>query len=81
MSNSVAAFLVPAVLLFLCSAFIYWFFGTELGMCIRATGYNTQMVRAQGVNTDTMIIIGLFISNASSVSAARSLHRTTALLT
>lgn len=53
-----------AVLLFLCSAFIYWFFGTELGMCIRATGYNTQMVRAQGVNTDTMIIIGLFISNA-----------------
>lgn len=63
-SNSVAAFLVPAVLLFLCSAFIYWFFGTELGMCIRATGYNTQMVRAQGVNTDTMIIIGLFISNA-----------------
>ena len=58
-SNSVAAFLVPAVLLFLCSAFIYWFFGTELGMCIRATGYNTQMVRAQGVNTDTMIIIGL----------------------
>ena len=63
-SNSVAAFLVPAVLLFLCSAFIYWFFGTELGMCIRATGYNTQMVRAQGANTDTMIIIGLFISNA-----------------
>ena len=71
-SNSVAAFLVPAVLLFLCSAIfivvliaiLYWFFGTELGMCIRATGYNTQMVRAQGVNTDTMIIIGLFISNA-----------------
>ena len=33
-------------------------------MCIRATGFNPQMVRAQGVNTDTMTIIGLFISNA-----------------
>ena len=46
------------------SAFIYWFFGTELGMCIRATGYNPQMVRAQGVNTDSMIILGLCLSNA-----------------
>ena len=60
-SNSVAAFLVPAVLLFLCSAFIYWFFGTELGMCIRATGYNTQMVRAQGVNTDLHAFSLLFV--------------------
>ena len=63
-SQSVAAFLVPAVLMIIISAFIYWFFGTELGMCIRATGFNPQMVRAQGVNTDTMIIMGLFISNA-----------------
>lgn len=62
-SQSVAAFIVPAVLMILISAFIYWFFGTELGMCIRATGFNPQMVRAQGVNTDTMIIMGLFISN------------------
>ena len=52
--------LVTALLI----AVLYWFFGTELGMCIRATGYNPQMVRAQGVNTDTMIIMGLFISNA-----------------
>ncbi len=59
-----AAFILPAVLcLVLCLA-VYWFFGTEIGMCIRATGYNVQMMRAQGVNTDTMIIIGLFISNA-----------------
>lgn len=63
-SASVAAFLVPAVLMVVIGGFVYWFFGTELGMCIRATGYNPQMVRAQGVNTDTMIIIGLFISNA-----------------
>lgn len=63
-SHSVAAFVVPAILMVLITAFVYWFFGTELGMCIRATGYNPQMVRAQGVNTDTMIIMGLFISNA-----------------
>lgn len=42
---------------------LYWFFGTELGSSIRATGNNERMVRAQGVNTDTMKIIGLMISN------------------
>lgn len=42
---------------------LYWFFGTELGSAIRATGNNQKMVRAQGVNTDTMKILGLVISN------------------
>ena len=42
---------------------LYWFFGTELGSSIRATGNNERMVRAQGVNTDTMKIMGLMISN------------------
>lgn len=42
---------------------LYWFFGTELGCAIRATGNNPRMIRAQGVNTDTMIILGLVISN------------------
>jgi putative ABC transport system permease protein len=44
-------------------AALYWFFGTELGSAIRATGNNPGMIRAQGVNTDSMIIIGLVISN------------------
>lgn len=44
-------------------ALLYWFFGTEIGACIRATGNNEIMVRAQGVNTDKMIILGLSISN------------------
>ncbi len=44
-------------------ACMYWFFGTELGCAIRATGNNRKMVRAQGVNTDTMKIIGLVLSN------------------
>lgn len=42
---------------------LYWFFGTELGCCIRATGNNAAMVRAQGVNTDKMKILGLILSN------------------
>ncbi|NLJ97224.1 MAG: ABC transporter permease [Clostridiales bacterium] len=44
-------------------AFLYWFFGTEIGSCIRATGNNDAMVRAQGVNTDWTKIMGLSISN------------------
>lgn len=42
---------------------LYWFFGTEIGCCIRATGNNAAMVRAQGVNTDKMKIFGLVLSN------------------
>jgi putative tryptophan/tyrosine transport system permease protein len=42
---------------------LYWFFGTEIGSAIRATGNNPQMVRAQGINTNTTIILGLMISN------------------
>lgn len=43
--------------------FLYWFFGTEIGSCIRATGNNDTMVRAQGVNTDMTKIAGLSFSN------------------
>jgi putative ABC transport system permease protein len=44
-------------------AFLYWFFGTEVGCAIRATGNNEAMVRAQGANTDLMKIVGLAIGN------------------
>lgn len=43
---------------------IYWFFGTEIGMSVRTIGSNPQMARAQGIDTDKMIIVGLAISNA-----------------
>ena len=43
---------------------LYWFFGTEIGSAIRATGANKQMVRALGVNTNTTIVLGLMLSNA-----------------
>ena len=44
-------------------AVMYWFFGTELGHSLRATGCNQNMARANGINTDTNKIIGLVISN------------------
>ncbi len=64
MSATVAAFTVGLVTTIAICAILYWFFGTEIGVAIRATGCNPQMIRAQGVNTDTMIVIGLLISNA-----------------
>ena len=45
-------------------ALLYWFFGTELGCSIRATGCNLNMSRAQGINTSVNKVIGLMISNA-----------------
>lgn len=43
---------------------VYWFFGTEIGMGLRATGMNETMAKAQGINTTAMIILGLGMSNA-----------------
>lgn len=42
---------------------LYWFFGTELGASIRATGANANMARAQGINTDRNKVLGLMLSN------------------
>ena len=42
---------------------LYWFFGTELGCAIRATGSNPAMSRAQGINTNFNIVLGLAVSN------------------
>ena len=42
---------------------LYWFFGTELGSALRATGANANMARAQGINTNLGKILGLMISN------------------
>lgn len=44
-------------------AILYWFFGTELGHSIRATGNNQAMARANGINTNINKIIGLVLSN------------------
>jgi len=57
------AILVSAIFCAIVIAVLYWFFGTELGRSIRATGNNENMSRAQGINTKTMKIVGLMISN------------------
>ena len=44
-------------------ALLYWFFGTELGCSLRATGSNERMSRAQGINTDFNKVLGLMVSN------------------
>ncbi|MCI7194615.1 ABC transporter permease [Acidaminococcus fermentans] len=61
---SQAVLLVGILSCLLFSVLMYWFFGTEIGAAIRATGYNPQMIRAQGVDTNIMLLIGLFFSNA-----------------
>lgn len=55
--------LIAAVLIVILIAALYWFFGTELGCGIRATGCNAHMSRAQGINTDMNKVIGLMLSN------------------
>jgi putative tryptophan/tyrosine transport system permease protein len=40
-----------------------WFFTTEIGLAMRATGANPDMARAQGINTDRMILLGMGLSN------------------
>ena len=52
-------FLVLVVLI----AVLYWFFGTELGCSLRATGANAAMSRAQGINTNLCKILGLMVAN------------------
>ena len=55
--------LIVAVLMVVVIAILYWFFGTELGCSIRATGCNANMARAQGINTNFNIVLGLMLSN------------------
>lgn len=62
-SSVVATLIVGLVATVIVGAIMYWFFGTVLGTAIRGTGCNPQMARAQGINTNVMVILGLLISN------------------
>ena len=55
--------IIVTVGIILLIVFLYWFFGTELGCSLRATGCNDKMARAQGINTDFSRVLGLMISN------------------
>ena len=55
--------LIVGIIVIVLIAVLYWFFGTELGCSIRATGSNGNMARAQGINTNLIKIIALMLSN------------------
>lgn len=55
--------LIVALVILALIAVLYWFFGTELGCSLRATGCNDKMARAQGINTDLARVLGLMLSN------------------
>ena len=63
MNTAQTTLVVGLVVTVAVGVFLYWFFGTEIGAAIRATGFNQQMIRAQGINTDHTIILGLLLSN------------------
>ena len=58
-----ATLVIGALVVLLVAALNYWFFGTEIGAAVRATGDNPHMIRANGINTDVMIVLGLLLSN------------------
>ena len=62
-TTTVIAACIGVIFCVLSVAVLYWFFGTELGSAIRATGNNEKMIRALGVNTDHMKLVALALSN------------------
>lgn len=62
-NTTIASLIVGGIFIVAIVGLLYWFFGTELGSAIRATGSNEKMIRALGVNTDNIKILGLMIAN------------------
>ena len=62
-TTTVIAACIGVIFCVLSVAVLYWFFGTEHGSAIRATGNNEKMIRALGVNTDHMKLVALALSN------------------
>lgn len=58
--NTIFRLIVGSIVLIV---ILYWFFGTEIGCSMRATGNNQNMSRAQGINTNLNLVLGLMISN------------------
>jgi len=62
-SKTTASLIIGVVIVGIIIGLMYWFFGTEIGSAVRATGNNEHMVRAMGINTHYTKILGLMISN------------------
>lgn len=63
LTKNYAAIVAGVVLTIIVVLFLWWFFSTELGYALRATGNNKNMIRANGVNTDNATILGIMIGN------------------
>ena len=63
LTQSQASMIIGIIAAIIIIAFLYWFFGTEIGSAMRATGNNEDMVRALGVNTKTTKLLALTLSN------------------
>ena len=64
LQSNASGIIVGVIVAVLTIAIMYWFFGTEIGSALRATGNNEHMIRALGVNTNVTKMIALTISNA-----------------
>ncbi len=62
-SNAVSGVILGGIIIVFIIIILYWFFGTELGSALRATGNNEAMIRALGVNTGHAKLLALIISN------------------
>jgi len=63
LDKATAQLAIGFIVVLLTAVVNYWFFGTEIGAAIRATGVNPHMIRANGINTDIMVVLGLLLSN------------------
>lgn len=63
LSNINKSLIVGVILVVLIVLLLYWFFGTQFGSAIRATGCNEAMARANGINTNRNKVFGLVLSN------------------
>ena len=64
MDDFLARPIILAVIVIAAKLLLDWFFATERGLAIRATGSNARMARSQGVNTGAMVLLGMAVSNA-----------------
>ncbi len=63
LNKPIASLVIGIAIAVIMIALLYWFFGTEIGSAMRATGNNESMIRAQGVNTNWTKLLALVISN------------------
>lgn len=63
LDKGLTVLVVGAIVVLIVAVLNYWFFGTELGTAVRATGCNPHMIRANGIDTDVMVVLGLLLSN------------------